>query len=117
MQSDRRRSTDVSRAKTSRQRAWGLPLVYASGVVCALVGFERGGRAAPLDLGQRTLAADDVSVTTISFPSGSITMQAYLAKPKDTGKHSAVLVLHDNHGLDDHAREVARRLAVAGFIA
>ena len=42
---------------------------------------------------------------------------AYLTRPKGEGRLPAVLVLHENRGLVDHIRDVARRLAKAGYVA
>jgi len=42
---------------------------------------------------------------------------AYLTRPKGGGSLPAVVVLHENRGLVDHIRDVARRLAKAGYVA
>ena len=42
---------------------------------------------------------------------------AYLTRPKEEGRLPAVVVLHENRGLVDHIRDVARRLAKAGYVA
>ncbi|QKS01851.1 dienelactone hydrolase family protein [Sphingomonas sp. CL5.1] len=43
---------------------------------------------------------------------------AYLARPKAGGrKLGTVMVIHENRGLNDHIRDVARRIALAGFRA
>jgi carboxymethylenebutenolidase len=42
---------------------------------------------------------------------------AYLTRPKGEGRLPAVVVLHENRGLNDHIRDVARRLAKAGYVA
>ncbi len=42
---------------------------------------------------------------------------AYLTRPKGEGRLPAVVVLHENRGLVDHIRDVARRLAKAGYVA
>jgi carboxymethylenebutenolidase len=42
---------------------------------------------------------------------------AYLARPAASGSFPAVVVIHENRGLNDHIRDVARRLAKAGFVA
>jgi carboxymethylenebutenolidase len=42
---------------------------------------------------------------------------AYLTRPKGGGSFPAVVVLHENRGLVDHIRDVARRLAKAGYVA
>lgn len=41
----------------------------------------------------------------------------YLTRPKGDGSKPAVVVIHENRGLNDHIRDVARRLAQAGFVA
>ena len=43
--------------------------------------------------------------------------KAYLAEPRTRSLKATVLVIHENRGLNDHIRDVARRLAVAGFRA
>ena len=59
----------------------------------------------------------DVDVQTVHYPSGNSSIEAFVAKPKGAGKHPAVLVVHDNLGLDDTMKDVTRRLAEAGFVA
>jgi carboxymethylenebutenolidase len=43
--------------------------------------------------------------------------QGYNAAPRDRADLPVVLVVHENRGLNDHIRDVARRLAVAGYSA
>lgn len=40
---------------------------------------------------------------------------AYVAEPVTKSLKATVLVIHENRGLNDHIRDIARRLAVAGF--
>jgi carboxymethylenebutenolidase len=42
---------------------------------------------------------------------------AYLARPKDEKKHPAVIVIHENRGLQPHIKDVTRRMALEGFLA
>ncbi len=44
-------------------------------------------------------------------------IDAYLSRPEGEGRLPAVVVLHENRGLNDHIRDVARRLAKAGYVA
>ncbi|NNF67024.1 MAG: dienelactone hydrolase family protein [Gammaproteobacteria bacterium] len=44
-------------------------------------------------------------------------MRGYLAQPAGEGPFPAVLVIHENRGLNPHIEDVARRAAVAGFLA
>lgn len=51
-------------------------------------------------------------------PAGSGKMRGYLVRPaKAEGKLPGVLVIHENRGLNPHIEDVARRFALAGFIA
>lgn len=67
------------------------------------------------------VAADDKRLHTeyVKFPSpaGYGTVRAYLATPTGTGKLPTVLVVHENRGLNPHIEDIARRLALANFIA
>lgn len=67
---------------------------------------------------------DDRRITTtrvdIPFPQGSGTISVYVAKPAHIPrrrKPGVVLVVHENRGLNPHIEDIARRLAVDGFIA
>lgn len=66
-----------------------------------------------------TVPEQDIELYTedITYPAGDVTMKAYLAKPKKDGKYGAVIIIHENRGLNDHIRDVARRAAKAGYIA
>ncbi|MCP1607301.1 YghX family hydrolase [Pseudomonas citronellolis] len=51
-------------------------------------------------------------------PKGNGKVRAYLVRPANpVGKLPAVLVVHENRGLNPYIEDVARRLAKAGFIA
>ena len=51
-------------------------------------------------------------------PEGNGQVQGYLAKPAAAaGKLPAVLVIHENRGLNPHIEDVARRVALAGYVA
>jgi carboxymethylenebutenolidase len=43
--------------------------------------------------------------------------KAYVAEPRTRSLKATVIVIHENRGLNDHIRDVARRVAVAGFRA
>jgi carboxymethylenebutenolidase len=44
-------------------------------------------------------------------------MRGYLVKPVGDGPFPAVLVIHENRGLNPHIEDVARRAAIDGFLA
>jgi len=55
---------------------------------------------------------------TYPSPGGSSgTMRGYLVQPSTQGKFPAVLVVHENRGLNPYIEDVARRLATEGFVA
>ena len=55
---------------------------------------------------------------TYPSPQGSGTMRGYFARPANaSGKLPGVLVIHENRGLNPYIEDVARRLAVANFVA
>ncbi len=65
--------------------------------------------------------ADDARIKTemISYqsPQGAGEMKGLLARPAEGQKFPSVLVIHENRGLNPYIEDVARRLAVEGFLA
>ncbi len=57
----------------------------------------------------------DTENVTISGASGDLT--AYVAKPRGASSAPCVVIIHENKGLQPYVKDVARRAAVAGFIA
>ncbi|WP_334107882.1 dienelactone hydrolase family protein [Methylobacillus sp.] len=52
------------------------------------------------------------------FPQGNGTVKGYLVKPANaTGRLPIVMVVHENRGLNPHIQDIARRIALDGFIA
>lgn len=70
----------------------------------------------------RQVDPDDPSISTgykkYASPKGAGIMRGYFARPSKSGhKLPGVVVIHENRGLNPYIEDVARRLAVAGFIA
>jgi carboxymethylenebutenolidase len=57
-----------------------------------------------------------IVVTNVTFPGQGGDVKGYLVKPAAGGKNGAVVVIHENRGLNAHTEDVARRLAVGGFL-
>jgi len=68
---------------------------------------------------RRNLPRLKIERVSYPSPSGSGTMKGYLARPANagTGKLPTVLVIHENRGLNPHIEDIARRLALDGFMA
>ena len=86
-----------------------------------------GGLAMAQALLPRYAQAQTVSFTderikaryvTYKSPGGtSGEMRGYLVQPSGTGPFPSVLVIHENRGLNPYIEDVARRAAIAGFLA
>jgi carboxymethylenebutenolidase len=75
---------------------------------------------APSAAAAEVVPADDARVRTATVDWESAPgrrMRAYVAEPKAGGARSAVIVIHENRGLNGHIRDVARRMALAGHVA
>jgi len=58
-----------------------------------------------------------VGYETVQSPNGNGSIKGYLARPAKKGKLPVVLVIHENRGLNPYIEDVARRLALANYIA
>jgi carboxymethylenebutenolidase len=68
-----------------------------------------------------TLVAENdpqLSTELLSYPGSSGEIKGYLAKPKGvSGELPAAIVIHENRGLNAHIQDVARRVALSGYVA
>jgi carboxymethylenebutenolidase len=53
----------------------------------------------------------------VTYPGPAGQLQGYLARPRGGGPGAAIVVIHENRGLVDHIRDVARRYAKEGIVA
>ena len=58
-----------------------------------------------------------VGYETVQSPEGNGSIKGYLARPSKSGKLPVVLVIHENRGLNPYIEDVARRFALANFVA
>ena len=75
--------------------------------------YAAAQQVAPTDARLKT------SRETVQSPMGNGTINGYLARPASAGtnKLPAILVIHENRGLNPHIEDVARRFALANFMA
>lgn len=52
-----------------------------------------------------------------TYEADGVKISGYLVRLKAKAKRSAVIVIHENRGLNPHIQDVARRFAVEGFLA
>jgi len=75
--------------------------------------FSPVAYAAQVDPNDPALISSDIKYSSMD----GVSIGAYLTRPKGEGRLPAVVVLHENRGLVDHIRDVARRLAKDGYVA
>lgn len=65
------------------------------------------------------IAPDDPAILThnVQYEGKAGPVFAYLARPVKAGQYPGLIVIHENRGLDDHVRDVARRFAKEGYVA
>jgi len=113
------------------QRVFDLYDEYCHGRIDRREFLKRAGALGALGFAV-SLLPDYASAQTISFTDSRIkahyvtypspggngaTMRGYLVQPTGQGPFPAVLVVHENRGLNPYIEDVARRAAVEGFVA
>ena len=69
-------------------------------------------------LGETVSPADlRIEAGPVEFTSASTTVLGYLSRPKEGGPNPAVLVIHENRGMQPHFPDIARRYALQGYTA
>jgi carboxymethylenebutenolidase len=65
------------------------------------------------------VAPDDARIVAarVTYPGKSAEVAGYLARPAALDHAGGVIVIHENRGLNAHIEDVARRLALAGYLA
>ena len=118
------------------QELWNLFDQYVHGSIDRRAFLDRAGKFAvggttaamlldalnPKFAEAQQVPKDDKRIKTeyVEYPSpnGSGKVRGYLARPANTaGKLPGILVIHENRGLNPHIEDIARRLAVDGYMA
>jgi carboxymethylenebutenolidase len=71
--------------------------------------------AAPQEKRESSLADPSLTKKDVTFKSGDRDMKAFLIHPGNQEKRGSVIVIHEIFGLNDHIKDVAGRLAQAGY--
>lgn len=97
------------------RRAAALPLAAGSALAMAQALLPDYARARTIDFTDSRIKA---KYATCPSPGGTVEqLRGYLVQPAGAGPFPAVLVIHENRGLNPYVEDVARRLAVDGFLA
>ncbi|MGB7947937.1 MAG: dienelactone hydrolase family protein [Candidatus Binatia bacterium] len=85
-------------------------LAAANSLLGGLMGTDAGAAQVPE-------TDPDILTHNVEYKGKAGPVYAYLARPVKAGKYPAIIVIHENAGLSDHIRDVARRLADQGYVA
>ncbi len=96
-------------------RARALVIGGVSALAMAQALFPRYAEAETISFTDARIKAKYVDYDSPGGNSGK--MRGYLVQPAGTGPFPAVVVIHENRGLNPYIEDVARRLAVEGFLA
>ena len=58
----------------------------------------------------------EIEVSQLEIPGEEGAIRAYQARPRGEGPFAAIVLIHENRGLVDHIRDVARRFAKVGYV-
>jgi len=101
--------------RTYLARAGKITVAGVSGVAMAMALMPNYAEAQEVSFTDRRIKAKYVDYASPGGTSGK--MRGYLVQPSGNGPFPAVLVVHENRGLNPYIEDVARRAAVAGFVA
>src|SRR5216683_2219556 len=97
------------------QRAGVLTIGGVSALAMAQALLPRYALAQTISFTDQRIKARYVTYPSPGGTSG--TMRGYLVQPNAPGPFPAVLVIHENRGLNPYIEDVARRVATEGFLA
>ena len=97
------------------RRAASIAIVGGSGLAMAQALLPRYAQAQTISFTDQRIKATYVTYPSPGGNAGN--MRGYLVQPAGQGPFPAVLVVHENRGLNPYIEDVARRCAVEGFVA
>jgi len=118
MEEENRKTLDEERYGAISRREFMQRSAVLTGGLATVTGLV-GSLAAPAVYANEVDPNDPaLTSSNVKFNSTDGTSVAgYLTRPKDNVPRPAIVVIHENQGLTDHIRDVARRLAKAGYVA
>jgi carboxymethylenebutenolidase len=65
-----------------------------------------------------TTPTDGLTIDEVLIPNGAPSpLPAYVARPKGSGRHAAVIVVNEVFGIHDYIKDICRRFAALGYVA
>ncbi len=99
-----------------------LPVLRHSGVTASVEEIAEAASASPPMVAQATgvtVPSTDPAIDAqmVTFALGTGTVMGYRVKPKGASPTPGVVVIHENRGLVEHIKDVARRFAKVGYVS
>lgn len=113
-------AADYSGGKLNRRDFLSRLAVVTGSMAAAHLLLEKSGLAQMIsqkEVAQAEKGTIRISGEDVDFSQGEPKLGGYLAAPSGVGPFPGIVVIHENRGLNEHTRDVARRFAIEGFVA
>jgi len=104
------KSNDAHKSGKAGRRSFLKKLTLAVGSSAILPVFGKAGKFEPTQ-------NNEIVTQLINYPAPKMDIRAFMAHPNREGRFPAVVVIHENRGLQPHIKDVAERFAREGFLA
>lgn len=104
-------------AERTDRRGFLTRMIALSGTYAAAHLLIERSALAQTALSDKESAKAKVDSAAVEYMNGSVKLTGYLSKPVKKGRYPAIVVIHENRGLNEHTKDVARRFAAAGYVA
>jgi carboxymethylenebutenolidase len=91
--------------------------IIITGSLAAANSLARGLVSGDANAAQSAPVDPEILTHNVEYQGKAGTVWAYLARPVKAGKYPSIIVIHENQGLNDHIRDIARRLAKERYVA
>lgn len=91
--------------------------VLTGSMAAAHLLIEKNGIAQVISDKETKNVAAGLTGSDVAWLNGDVSVRGYLSAPTGEGSFPGVIVIHENRGLNEHTRDVARRFASQGFVA
>ena len=115
-------AADYSGGKLNRRDFLAQIAVVTGSMAAAHLLVEKSGLAQVISNKEVADGTIKINGNDVNFSTEQTKLGGYLAAPDGIGQEGAgpfpgVIVIHENRGLNEHTRDVARRFAIEGFVA
>ena len=113
-------TADYSANKLNRRQFLARLSVLTGSMAAAHLLVEKSGLAQTISDKETGAGAIRINGADVDFSTPNAKLGGYLAAPaqgRGDGPFPGVVVIHENRGLNEHTRDVARRFAIEGFVA